>query len=346
MGRACWWLALCLAVALGHPPVALQLLSDLACPYSASFLAHRALLLRVRFWVRVRLMEEVFYGVLGRASHKFQPSDPDAFFVHHLSEFEHRMHAAHGFEAAQRMTDTMARAAASGECGNLSTPGHAAYLAVVPFYGGLPPNVSAHKVLSTGEGNSLARPEVKALQLLAALCSALRECGRAVVGVTCREDAALVLRQLGTLPPAVRAAVLVVHLNTSSPALLPPSLLVWTQRFIARPPSNARPLPHGEPAEELARWGSVQGRHVRLVYYSEADQLLRVRPGLLGALSAASNSSCLFVPRRRHKRCTPALTSDPSMYMHELEPGNLCGLADRYELVGRGPDAHVRVMQR
>jgi hypothetical protein len=67
------------------------------------------------------------------------------------------------------------------------------YLGLVPFYSGLPPNVTSDfKVGSVGEGNSLADRHTKAQQLAATLCSLLRYFGQAVVAVANKADRRLV----------------------------------------------------------------------------------------------------------------------------------------------------------
>jgi len=91
-----------------------------------------------------------------KAKMKFQLSDPDAYFVHHMSRFEHIIHKAEGFDVAQNRTLIMSQAAFHGECTNLTINPNRQYLALVAFYGGLPPNVTKDlTVKSLGQGNSL-----------------------------------------------------------------------------------------------------------------------------------------------------------------------------------------------
>ena len=87
---------------------------------------------------------------------KFQLSDPDSFFVHHMSMYEHLQHKKYGFEVAHNKTIIMSRAAVAGECDNLEVQNVQNVIALIPFYGGLPPNVTKDlSVKSIGQGNSL-----------------------------------------------------------------------------------------------------------------------------------------------------------------------------------------------
>lgn len=91
-----------------------------------------------------------------KAKMKFQLSDPDAYYVHHMSMFEHLIHKKHGFETAQNKTLIMSKAAYAGECSNVKINTNQQYVALIPFYGGLPPNVTKDlSVKSIGQGNSL-----------------------------------------------------------------------------------------------------------------------------------------------------------------------------------------------
>jgi hypothetical protein len=78
--------------------VPLRLLDELACPYAAAYLTELSLHLKLRHWSEVWKMEEVFFNTLGNSRFKFQFQEPELFYVHHLSEFEHVMHTKHGFD--------------------------------------------------------------------------------------------------------------------------------------------------------------------------------------------------------------------------------------------------------
>lgn len=91
-----------------------------------------------------------------KAKLKFQLSDPDAYFVHHMSMYEHLLHKKHGFGVAQNKTLIMSKMALKTECSGISIKNTTQYLALIPFYGGLPPNVTKDlSVKSIGQGNSL-----------------------------------------------------------------------------------------------------------------------------------------------------------------------------------------------
>lgn len=72
--------------------------------------------------------------------------------------FEHVLHKKYGFEVAKNRTLQLSKAAYAGECTNLTASVENNYLALIPFYGGLPPNVTKDlSVKSIGQGNSLVR---------------------------------------------------------------------------------------------------------------------------------------------------------------------------------------------
>ena len=58
----------------------LRLLSELACPYAAAYLTDLGHHLRLRHWVNVVKMEEVFFNTIGSARYKFQLQNPNDFF--------------------------------------------------------------------------------------------------------------------------------------------------------------------------------------------------------------------------------------------------------------------------
>lgn len=118
-----------------------------------------------------------------RAQWKFQLSDPDAYYVHHMSMFEHLNHKKYNFTIANQKTLIMSRAAINGECEGLQISKSTEYFALVPFYGGLPPDVTTDlSVKSIGQGNSLVDASTKVLQTMATICSCLKYFGRVVVG--------------------------------------------------------------------------------------------------------------------------------------------------------------------
>ena len=101
-------------------------------------------------------VHNVIVGRYGVAKNKFQVVDSDAYYVHHMSRYEHFVHKSDGFEVAKNKTLIMSKAAYEGECANLRVNSHREFLAIIPFYGGLPPNVTKDlTVKSIGQGNSL-----------------------------------------------------------------------------------------------------------------------------------------------------------------------------------------------
>ena len=100
-------------------------------------------------------------------------NDSVTLFVYHRSMFEHLNHKKYNFSVASRKTVVMSRAAFHGECDGLSASlsrpagpsprGSREYAALVPFFGGLPPDVTADlAVKSIGQGNSLVDASTKA----------------------------------------------------------------------------------------------------------------------------------------------------------------------------------------
>ena len=101
-------------------------------------------------------MEAASFQIFDKSSMKFQVSDPDAYYVHHMSRYEHSIHRKRGYAVAQNQTLILSNAAVLGECDNLVINPSREYLALIPFYGGLPPDLTADmKVKSIGQGNSL-----------------------------------------------------------------------------------------------------------------------------------------------------------------------------------------------
>lgn len=98
----------------------------------------------------------MFFVRFDKAHFKFQVSDPDAYYVHHMSMYEHLQHKKFGFDVAKEKTLTMSQAAFHGECDRINISESREFLAIIPFYGGLPPNVTSDlSVKSIGQGNSL-----------------------------------------------------------------------------------------------------------------------------------------------------------------------------------------------
>ena len=150
-------------------------------------------------------MEAASFLIFDKAMYKFQMIDPDSYFVHHMSMFEHHLHKKYDLETSRNKTLIMSQAAFHGECDHVKLNDRREFMAMVPFYGGLPPNVTkaAHsrpggkgvslEVKSLGQGNSLMDAGTKALQAMATLCSTLQYFGQAVVTVARTEDRKIIL---------------------------------------------------------------------------------------------------------------------------------------------------------
>jgi hypothetical protein len=215
------------------------------CPYAGSWLIDTNLFIKSHWWLTSTKMEEASFNIFSAAQLKFQMSDPDAFYVHHLSIFEHYIHKRSGFEAAQNATLQLSKAALRGECGSdLRINDVSNSIGLVPFYGGLPPNVTKDlSVKSLGQGNSLVSAPIKAMQALATVCSLLKYFGRVVIGTARTQDYQLINDLLNKARPAIRDHVHVISLQTSRPAHLPFHLLAWGQLFVKEvncPPPDIR----------------------------------------------------------------------------------------------------------
>jgi hypothetical protein len=75
-----------------------------------------------------------------------------------MSMYEHFLHKKVGFATALNKTITMSQTAFKGECEDMRSSDRKEYIALIPFYGGLPPNVTKDlSVKSIGQGNSLVK---------------------------------------------------------------------------------------------------------------------------------------------------------------------------------------------
>lgn len=331
------------------------------CPYTASWLSHINLYRRVGWFLESTKMEAASFNIFDRSQQKYQLSEPDAYYVHHMSMFEHLLHKKYGFETAKNKTQTMSDLAFRGECGdNLNMTSSREYLSLIPFYGGLPPEVTADfsQVKSIGQGNSLVTPQIKVLQCMATLCSTLRYFGQAVIGVSRDDDRELITSTLARMNAKIRRRAHVLQLSMPKPAHLPFHLLAWGQKYVKE--HNCRGFPaNGDKAAADKKIASDPGVHsictderlekqhrggpvnvtfhrksrghgsnttahspIRFVYYTEMDQIVRFDSlSTLRAISKASNDSCFFVGRRREKD----RDSSPLEYMGALNSWRECG---------------------
>lgn len=325
------------------------------CPYTASWLSHINLYRRVGWFLESTKMETASFNIFDKSQLKFQLSDPDAYYVHHMSMFEHLLHKKHGFEVAKNRTSVLSSAALKGECSNLTISATQEYLALIPFYGGLPPDVTADysKVQSIGQGNSLVDPSIKVKQCMATLCSCLRYFGHAVIAVARADDRELIAKMLNAMHPRIKKHTHVIQLALSKPAHLPFHLLAWGQKYVqehnckdyskdrvTRSPELYQ-ICSDKRLESQHRGGPVNVTHyrkaghqssgqnstaphvpIRYVYYTEMDQVVRFdSPATFHALSRSSNESCFFVGRRREKN----RDSDAEDYMGTLDSWRECG---------------------
>ena len=330
------------------------------CPYTASWLSHINLYRRVGWFLESTKMEAASFNIFDRSQQKYQLSEPDAYYVHHMSMFEHLLHKKYGFETAKNRTQIMSDLAFKGECEHLNMTSSREYLSLIPFYGGLPPEVTADysQVKSIGQGNSLVTPQIKVLQCMATLCSTLRYFGQAVIGVTRDDDRELITSTLARMDAKIRRRAHVLQLSMPKPAHLPFHLLAWGQKYVKE--HNCRDFPaNGDRAaadkkiatdpgvfsictderlEKQHRGGPVNVTYhrksrghtsnttthapIRFVYYTEMDQIVRFDSlSTLRAISKASNDSCFFVGRRREKD----RDSSPLEYMGALNSWRECG---------------------
>jgi hypothetical protein len=154
--------------------------------------------MRAKFHINSTKMEEASFALLQmtRITNTYQVSRPDHYYVNHLSEYEHKVRRkTHNVSLAVSRSAGMSASALAAECAPAALAGRppeAVFLALVPFYGGLPPATDAtnFKVGSVGEGNSVVNRTVKAWQGMATVCSLLKYYGRVVVGVSSAEDEA------------------------------------------------------------------------------------------------------------------------------------------------------------
>jgi hypothetical protein len=180
-----------------------------------------------------------------------------------------------------------------------------------------------------GRGNSEADSLSKLHQLMATLCSAAKWYRDLAVFVLSRDDQASVTEFAETHLPHLLRRLRVVRFvggadNNSSP--LPPGslpflALTWVQRQLALGGDTKlklQPLPRTvqTPREEESL------PQYSYVYFTEADQVLRIQDAdTLALIRALSNESALVLPRRREK----SSYSPAHRYMHGLGEGRSCG---------------------
>ena len=305
-------------------------------------------------------MEAATFAIFDAAKFAFQLEEHDAYYVHHMSLFEHEVHKYEGFGIAQEKTLEMSMAAYEGECLNLTgvrnNSSSPPYLAFIPFFGGRPPGVTKDlQVKSIGEGNSLVDPSTKSWQAMSTICSCLKYFGQVVVGVARDSDRELITERLHNLVLSDGNRALhyahIVQLNLGRPAFLPFHLLAWGQQYIKDHNCAVREHPCALSCEQATLYeicdqtsfknkGNVdlhlhnaskyslhlnsthQAKSFEFVYFSESDQIVRFDNfDTLDAITSASNSTCFFTSRRKGK----SGSSIPVEYMEGFSSWRTCG---------------------
>jgi len=165
--------------------------SGASCPYAASWLVHLDLFHLIDFKLDADWMEQASYKLFTSKTNAYQFEDLNSYFVHHLSQYEHSVRSTLGFEKSSQKAGQLSRSAFSGEClsGIHKSIDSINYVALVPFYSGLPPNItSSMKVKSNGKGNSLMNETIKSLQCMATVCSCMKYFGKVIIGVSTLND--------------------------------------------------------------------------------------------------------------------------------------------------------------
>lgn len=169
------------------------------CPYAAAWLTHVSLFCATGWYMESTKMETHTFNIFRGGTFGYQLVDPFVYSVNHMSMFEHWAHKRSGFGEAVKQSFIMSNASYYDQCFDPSYQASQAteFLALIPFYGGLPPNVTAgNMVKSIGQGNSLVNAETKALQAMAALCSMVKYFGQIVIGVANIDDRTLMLKEV------------------------------------------------------------------------------------------------------------------------------------------------------
>ena len=166
-------LYICSSISTEESVYKLRKCGGAGCPYAAAWFVDVYTYITSKWYLHSTKMEQASFNIFNEANLVFQLEDIDAYYVHHMSMYEHLVHNSANLTYAKQQSDILSKAAFYGECGALSeinnnnkynnNNAYDAYnkrssISLIPFYGGLPPNVTAdHKVKSLGQGNSLVR---------------------------------------------------------------------------------------------------------------------------------------------------------------------------------------------
>mmetsp|Transcript_20751 Transcript_20751/g.34940 ORF Transcript_20751/g.34940 Transcript_20751/m.34940 type:complete len:418 (-) Transcript_20751:72-1325(-) len=318
---------------------------DGGCPYTASFLLDTKLYVKIKWGLKWQKMEGANWNAMSACRKRFQFRNAKDYFVNHMSAYEHAIRKKQGYNESETKTLTFSNAAKAGTCADIGDEFDQNTLAVLPFYGGRPPGVTADasgtlKVTSIGQGNSLIKAEIKALQTMAVLCSLLKYFAYVIVGVARIEDQDLIQSEVALLGDAiaVRVHVHLMH-DLFKPANLPFHLLDYAKNYIKRvnkcidelPPDTLDDVPntcneHFLPFvnEQKNSLGPTPvGWKVKFIYYTESDQIVKFRDmRIRDAILSATNITTMFIGRRLEKDWK----SEAEDYMKGLiATRNVCG---------------------
>ena len=291
-----------------------------------------------------------------QAEPAFQFLDPFVFYVHHLSEYEHRYTRRKGPLEALQQTKVLSKSVYKGECRNITSSTFTSSMirrqsiVVIPFVG------------AKGKGNSHMDVESKLFQLTATLCSTSIYFSEFIIGVARRKDQEKLVAFLTRHKPMLLEHIHIVHFNiTTSLGALPYQLLTWTQTYIYQhncrnySSTNAddvndvryicsrghkqtyahihQPL-HVMSYEDFTiklrerRTSDAEDNAYRYVYFTESDQLLYFdSTESYQAACGLANATSFVAARRREKNSY----SSPISYHLGLNTGRDCG-AMGYEL--------------
>ena len=132
---------------------ALRYNDNIGCTYMGAWLAHVNLFRKVPFYIDICRAEAASIEVYKTAPLKYVSLDPDLFYVHHLSAYEHTNMKANGWAIALEKSLQLSQAAFTGECESVEARAEmkaqpdalkSHSLSVVPCFFGQPPNGTTH----------------------------------------------------------------------------------------------------------------------------------------------------------------------------------------------------------
>jgi len=271
--------------------------------YGAAWLAPAALIARQPLFANKDALEFASFHVLTHATRMggggLKASD-DAFWVNHVSGFEHAVHMREGLAGAERKVAEMVRVLSSRLCVARTTP-PTSTLAMIPFYSGQTKDGARDIGLkgsfpNTGTAHSVSSGATKLKTLEAVLCSALSFCHAVLVGVCTATDRDDVAALLATLPGQGRVVLLKCR---DAPAYLPFKLIRLVQRRAKGQLDDLRVAPA---ARGIVQW--LNALEFEFMLYNEADQTLHFEgPGRADAFAVLAQHPAYYVaPQRYEKR--------------------------------------------